>query len=254
MTRPEPGLRETMQAIAAMGLVAVACPMLRIRPRRPRLPEPSGLDAIMVTSGQAVGALARAAAADPAWFQIVLLGVGDRTAQRAREAGFGRVASAAGDADALAALAGMTLAGVKRPGRATILLASGARQGLGLAAGLRAGGWTVHRRVAYAAHPVAALPAAARAALAAHQVRACLFFSAETADAFVRALPEALHARLAAVDALAIGAPAARVLGALPWQSIVVAPRPQATALLGLLQAPRPPSEASVEAHHQDTA
>ncbi len=231
VTRPEPGLRETMQAVAALGFQAIACPMLRIATRPPRLPEPCRLDAILVTSGQAVAPLARFAAADPAWFGIALLGVGDRTAQRARAAGFRQVTSAGGDADALAAVAQQLL-----PANAAILLASGARQGIALAAGLRARGWTVHRRVVYAAHPVAALPAAARSALAAHAVEACLFFSAETAESFIRRLPEALHPTLAAVDALAISGAAGRVLGALPWRAIRIAARPQASALLELLQ------------------
>ncbi|WP_240758911.1 uroporphyrinogen-III synthase [Lichenicoccus roseus] len=231
VTRPEPGLRETMQAVAGLGYRPVACPMLRIVMRRPRLPSPRRLDAIVLTSGQAVDALAGAARTEPAWLATRLLAVGDRTARRARDAGFTSVDSAQGDAATLAALVRASL-----PPGAAILLASGARQGDALAARLRQDGLTVHRRVVYAARPAPALAAEARAALAAGAVTACLFLSAETADSFVRRYPAALLPVLATVDAMVIGQGAAGVLGALPWRGIQVADRPDADAVVALLR------------------
>ena len=231
VTRPEPGLHETMRTVAGLGLLPLACPMLRIAPRRPALPQLARLDAIVLTSGQSVEPLARTAAAQPSLFKIPVLAVGDRTAQRARDAGFVEVRSAQGDAGALVALVD---AGV--PPGASILLASGARQGLGLAASLRAGGRIVHRRVVYAAAPIPTLRGEAQAALAAGTVCAGLFFSAETAASFATRCPASLLSSLSAVDALAIGHAAATVLGALPWRTVRVAARPQADALLELLQ------------------
>nr|WP_321983606.1 uroporphyrinogen-III synthase [uncultured Lichenicoccus sp.] len=231
VTRPEPGLHETMRAVAGLGFKPLACPMLRITSRQPRLPLPEAIDAIVLTSGQAVGPLARASSSETAWFGTPLLAVGDRTAERARDAGFRRVRSAQGDAFALASLVDAEFG----PG-AAILLASGARQGLALARSLRAAGRIVHRRVLYEAAPVPAMPREAGLALAAGAVCAGLFFSGETAASFVANCSAGLRPRLSTVDALVIGQAAANLLGALPWRAVHIAAHPQADALLDLLQ------------------
>jgi uroporphyrinogen-III synthase len=91
--------------------------------------------------------------------------------------------------------------------------------------------------VVYAATPVPTLPEVAREVLAAKQITAALFFSAETAHHFVRLLQRArLHEAVRAVDALAIGQPAAVALQPLPWRRVCVAARPTQDAMLGLLQ------------------
>jgi uroporphyrinogen-III synthase len=77
----------------------------------------------------------------------------------------------------------------------------------------------------------------ARSALATGQIAAALFFSTETAHHFVQLLQRArLHEAVRAVDALAIGQPAAVALQPLPWRRIRVAARPTQDAMLGLLR------------------
>jgi uroporphyrinogen-III synthase len=225
ITRPEPGASETAARVAALGWQPVVAPLLVIQSRQVHAPR--SLQAILVTSGNAIAALPASHRALP------LLAVGDATAARARAAGFTRVESAAGDADALAALA------VRRcdPVGAPLLLASGQGQGGELATTLRASRFRVLRRVAYAAEPVRALPQAMREALSSGAVHAALFFSAETARTAVRLLRRArLHDAVRNVDALAIGGPAAVALEALRWRCIRVAEQPNQDAMLALLR------------------
>ena len=225
ITRPEPGAGETAARVAALGWQPVIAPVLSIRPRPLRLP--ASLQALLVTSGNAIPSIPAGQRAVP------LLAVGEATAKRARAAGFSRVESADGDADALVALA----ARLCRPTGPPLLLAAGRGQGRELASTLEKRGFRVTRRVAYAAAPVHGLPQPMRDALEAGSVRAALFFSAETARIAVRLLRRAgLEDAVRRVDALAIGRPAAVALQALRWRRIRVATQPNQDALLAMLE------------------
>lgn len=248
ITRPEPGAQETAARVAAMGARPVVAPLLRIETRALRLPAALPA-AVLVTSGNAIPALPECLRAVP------LFAVGAATARRAREAGFRQVESADGDACALAALvrdrfghdampgAGGPREDAREPDRDTglpsapLLLASGARQGEPLGRALREAGFRVIRRVAYAASPATVLPEAAAALLREGLPHAALFFSAETAHAFVRLVTRAgLGAALRASEAVAIGAKAGVALEALPWRRIRIAARPTQDEMLALLR------------------
>lgn len=228
VTRPEPGLAETMRALADLGYRPVAAPLLIVRTRPLLLSRP--VQAVLLTSGQAIGPLCghRAALRDCA-----VLAVGDSTAVRARAAGFGRVDSAAGTASQLAELAIASL----RPQDGPLLLACGLGQGAPLALRLREAGFRVVRRCVYEALPVPAMPGSAIRAIEAGRVEAALFFSRDTAATFARLLPDRLRPALADVRALAISAPTAVPLRALPWRRVVAAPVPDAASVLSLLDA-----------------
>ena len=225
ITRPEPGASETAAAVAALGWQPVVAPLLTIHPRSLRLS--GSLQAILVTSGNAIAAIPAGHRALP------LLAVGDATARRARRAGFSNVETAGGDAHALAALA----ARMCRPAGPPLLLVTGRSQGGDLVATLRARGFRVTRRVAYAAKAVRTLPQPMRDALAAGTVRAAVFFSAETARITVRLLRRGgLGDAVRQVEALAIGRQAAVALQALRWRRIRVAEQPNQDAMLALLK------------------
>ncbi|MCQ8278774.1 uroporphyrinogen-III synthase [Acetobacteraceae bacterium KSS8] len=225
VTRPEPGLGETMRAVAAMGFTPLATPMLRIVPLKPALP--ARVQAVLFTSGQAVGPLADQA---PLLLGATVLSVGDATAERARDAGFTRVASARGDAKALASLAARRL----DPAAGSLLLACGRGQGGELVEGLRSRGFRVLKRCVYQAVAARALDETVLARLRSGRVEAVLFFSGETAVAFERAVPPDLS--LDGVRALAISAKAASRLSEGCWRSVSFAETPDAAALLALLQ------------------
>jgi uroporphyrinogen-III synthase len=217
VTRPEPGATATAAQLQRLGFEPILLPCLTIRPRRAKLPERPA--AIIVTSAQAIPAL-------PASFRnIPFFCVGDATAARLHEAGFASVESAAGDAQALFRLINARrIAG-------SYLMAVGERHGLGLARQLREAGIPVVRRCVYSAQPLRVLPAALRAALAAGEIDKALFYSAETARAFMRLGPAT-----ETMESLALSPAIADVLKGLPWRSIRVALAPAEADLLALLR------------------
>ncbi len=226
VTRPEPEAQETAHRLRALGRRAILAPMLTIAPVAARLPGPGALQAIIAGSINAVRAL------PPAFHTVPLLGVGDATAAAARAHGFRDVRSAAGDARALAALAAATLDPAGKP----LLLPTRAREGLRLAADLRARGFAVLRRIVYAAHPTGTLPPEAARALADGEIDAVVFFSASAARSFARIIrASAVAGRLGGVTACAISEAAAAALGDLGFQAVRVAARPDQDSLLALL-------------------
>ncbi len=225
ITRPEPGAGDTASRVAALGFEPLLAPVFTIERVPARLP--SAVAAVLATSANAL------APCFPAFHHLPLYTVGDATAARARAMGFGRVVSASGDAEALAAAVIRDL----RPADGTLLLASGQGQGMPLAATLRQAGFRVLRRTVYRAVPSRALPDAAVGALRAGTVRAGLFFSAETARTFVRLIQNArLGETVRSVEALAIGAAAGVALQGLPWRRVGVAAKPTQDAMLALLR------------------
>ena len=226
ITRPEPGASETAVRVSALGFRPLVASVLKIRDLPWRIPPATELQAIVTASGNAIPAL------PPSHHGLPLLAVGETTASRARAAGFSQVSSADGDARALAALADEICDHQGAP----LLLATGRNQGEALATDLRVRGFRVMRRAVYAAVPVPALSDVARQALAAGDITAALFFSAETARHCVLLIRRArLHEAVRTVDALAIGQPAAVALKVLPWRRIRVAARPTQDAMLALL-------------------
>lgn len=224
VTRPQPGAAETARRLTEMGRHPVVAPVIEIVPVAARLPPPGQLQAVLATSGNAIPVLHRHT-------ELPLLAVGDATAAKARARGFAVVHSAGRDARALADLA----VRVCDPSGLPLLLASQQGQGRGLVRALRAAGFAVLHRSAYAARPVPALPEPAEAALRRREVAAVLFFSPATARAFV-VLAASLPAEVfMAVDSLAISPAAAAPLAALPWNRIRVAAAPNQDQLLGLL-------------------
>ncbi len=226
ITRPQPGADATARRVAALGLRPVVAPVLAVVGRRVKLPPLRRLQAILVTSANALEDLPRD------YFELPLFAVGRATAARAGEAGFNNVRSADADAQALAAL--VVRSCTQEAG--SLLLACGEGQGMSLAGALRQAGFRVIRRVVYAAGAVAELPDSACRALRGNDLRAALFFSPATARAFVSLLRRAMSDdHVAGVEALAISEPTAAALRSLPWCRIRVASRPNQDELLAML-------------------
>ena len=134
-----------------------------------------------------------------------------------------------------------TLPGASTRRPAPLLLAVGEGYGAELAADLRARGFRVLRRVAYAAAPAPGLPAEALAALQRDgEVVSALFFSPRSARCAMSLLKAAGLAETAArMEALAISPrvaeAATRALAPLAWRAVRIADRPDQDALLALL-------------------
>lgn len=229
ITRPEPGLGETASAVAGLGWEPVLAPALHIRSCQVGA-LPRQVAALLLTSGQAV---AMAVACVPP--SVPVFAVGDRTAQKAREAGFTTVYSAHGNAQALEHLLCQHCA----PALGSLLLFSGVGQGMELAASLRAQGFRVVRRVAYRADPVDALPALVDHALLAGQIAAILFFSARSAQSWLKRVPSVgMGACVRGVRAVVISEAVVKTLRQAGWQGPVsVAATPDAPAMLQTLGA-----------------
>jgi uroporphyrinogen-III synthase len=226
ITRPEPGAAETAAAVAALGWRPILAPALVLAPLPPAADLPAPAQALLLPSRAAARALSGVSRGLP------VLAVGEGTAAEARAAGFRHVSAAAGDAAALAAQAAATL----DPAAGPLLLAAGRGYSDELAAALRQRGFTVRRRVVYAARPADSLPAEAAAALRAGQVRAALFFSPRSAAVTVALLRQArLAETVGPVAALALSARIATALAGLSWQEIRATPTPEPMALLALL-------------------
>ena len=217
MTRPEPGASATASRLVGMGHEPLLAPCLEIVRLPAHLPEHCG--ALIVTSGQAIPAL------PDRLHGVPMFCVGDATANRARAAGFSRVESAGGNAQDLFRL----VCARRLPG--THVLAVGERQGLALARQLNEAGIPVLRRRVYATRPLRVLAPDIAAALAAENIPVCLFYSAETARAFVRLRPR----NTASVTAYALSPAVASGLDGLPWAAIRVAVAPTEADLMALL-------------------
>ena len=217
MTRPLPAAAGTAARLLELGHEAVLAPCLIVSPRAAALP--ANPAALVLTSGHAVPAL------PPRYRDLPAFCVGDVTATRLRQAGFNKVESAGGDAEDLRRLV------IARDVAGLHLLAVGAAQGEDLARRLGEAGILVERRVVYAAAPAPALPEAAVAALAGAEIGAALFYSAETAQAFIGLAPSGTGS----VAAYALSPRVGAALAGLPWRAIHVAVAPNEAELLALL-------------------
>ncbi|MCI0753977.1 uroporphyrinogen-III synthase [Teichococcus vastitatis] len=227
ITRPEPGCAETAAAVAALGWQPVLAPALRLQSLPLALPAGLAPQAVLLPSRAAARALASTAAT--AW---PVLAVGSGTAAEARRAGFAAVDEAEGDAASLAGLAARRL----DPRKGALLLAVGRGYSVALVAALRERGFTVWRRVVYAARPAAALPDSAVAALHAGGVRAALFLSPRSARIAQHLLRQAgLIENLRDIEALALSTRIAAALADMPWKAIRATAKPDFPALLALL-------------------
>ena len=220
ITRPEPGCAETAVAVAALGWQPVLAPALVLRPRAVAAPQ---VQAMLITSRAAAAALPQG----PPVFAV-----GAASAAQARAHGHTHVTAAGGDATALLALVRARL----RPADGPLLLAVGQGYALDLAKELRAAGFAVLRRVAYAAEPAGSMPAEAQAAVCNDMVSQALFLSPRSAACCITQLRDAgLAAKATYVRAIAISPRVAQVLADLPWRGIEVASRPDHDTLLQLL-------------------
>ncbi len=225
MTRPEPGGAETAARLVALGWQPLLAPALVLAPRPFALPP---CQAVLVTSRAAARALPPS--------ELPLLAVGEATAEAARQAGWTRAEAAEGTAADLARLAATRC----DPARGPLLLAVGQGYALDLAADLRARGFQVLRRIAYAARPATRLPDDVLRSLAAAGVARILFHSPRSAGCAITLFREAGQTEaIARMTALAISprvAEAARLaLAPRTWRSLRVAARPTEEALLALL-------------------
>jgi len=213
ITRPEPGATATAERLKSMGHHPIIAPCLTIT--RLKTTFPANPAAIIITNSQAIPSLPTHYAGTR------IFCVGDATAARLQTAGFSNIESANGNATDLFRL----IRSQNLPG--THLLITGQGHGLDLTAQLRSKNTKIIRRTVYKAQPVKSLPAT----LATQKIDAALFYSAESARAFIRLRPP----NTATMEALALSPAVATALHGLPWTKIRVALAPTEADLLALI-------------------
>lgn len=101
VTRPEPGATATARRLTALGHEPLLLPLSEIRPLEAVLPPADAVDAVAITSANALRHLAGGVPAG--LLDKPCHAVGARSAEAARAAGFSRVSEGEGDGAALAA-------------------------------------------------------------------------------------------------------------------------------------------------------
>jgi uroporphyrinogen-III synthase len=231
VTRPEPDAAATAARLSAMGHRVMVRPMLEVAFN----PPPDGLrpGSLVLTSRNGVRALLRWPDA-AAWRGLPAFAVGAETGALLREAGFGDVRIAGGDAEALIALI------ETHPAAAlgTILHPAPRDRAADLDGRLAARGYRVERVEAYRAESAARLGGELVDALHSGELDGALFFSARTAAAFARLVAEAgLGNRVRSLAVYALSERTAQPLRTIAGK-VHVAGRPDLESLLALLPGP----------------
>ena len=214
ITRTLPDAERTAERVRRLGADPILAPLLKIVPCVFDA-NIGGAQAIIFTSSNGVRAFSNSCSAR----DRIVLTVGDATAGTAREAGFTDVRSAGGDVNALAALTKATL----DPVNGMVIHIAGDHVAGDLAGELRAAGFSVERRRAYASVAADTLPEAFSTRL-----DIVLFHSARAADAFVALGAPNAAGLVAACLSPAVAAAAAKT----SWKRIVAARHPREDDLL----------------------
>lgn len=229
ITRPTEQAEPLARELERRGHAVLIEPLLTIERMTQDAPKCEGLQGVLLTSANAAHALRGELSGLPVY------AVGGATAKAAQEAGCVEVHVAGGDASHLARLVIERC----RPAAGALLHLSGTVIRESLAADLEAHGFEVRRQIVYRAGPAGALSPELQAALRARAIDAVLFFSPRTAATFAKLAGGArLAGSLGHVDALCLSEAVAEACRPLTWRRVLVARRPDQTALLELLEGP----------------
>ncbi|MCA6111474.1 uroporphyrinogen-III synthase [Bradyrhizobium cenepequi] len=241
VTRPQGDGEATADSLRSRGFEVLLAPMLRFEALPFQDEDAASYDAVIVTSANALRAVAPQLAGH-ALLRLPLLAVSEHTAAAAREAGFGEVASADGDATSLCDLVRAHRKAKKLKKSATLLYLAGADLSRDLAGELGETGFTVITRTTYRMNPVAGLPRPVCEAFMAGHIEAVLHYSRRSARAFLDAArTEGLEISALALPHCCISAAVAAVLREAGATQVIVAAAPDENALFeALARALRP--------------
>jgi len=176
VTRPEPDAQATLARLDALGIDAIAAPLMVRQTLDASLPPPDGFTAMVLTSANAVRALTDRGVVEQ-YRHLPVFAVGDHTAREANEAGFARVSSAAGAFQDL--VNAMTIARVPGP----IFYPAGKHQSADLAKALAPLGVMVATAKVYEMVAAEALPDGVLPELG-NRIGAVLAYSRRSAEIF----------------------------------------------------------------------
>lgn len=228
ITRPREDAEPFAALLAAHGIASLIEPLMRAEILPGELLDLGGVQALIATSANGVRAFA---SRDPRrWLPVCA--VGDATARAARAEGFARVASAAGDVEALAE---MIIAG-HDPANGAFLHVAGTVSAGDLGGRLQARGFAYRRVVLYEMRPAAALSPAAREALAAGRLSGAVLYSPRTAALFADLVDACgLATACASLRAYCLSNAVAERVARLPFAARIIATRPDQPAMLAAI-------------------
>jgi len=235
VTRPQPDDQTTAAGLRARGFEVLLAPMLRFEALAFHEDADTHYGAVIVTSANALRGIESRLKGSP-MLKLPLFAVGEHTATAARNAGFGHVISAGGDA---ASLRDCVLASVK--GKALkkvdpLLYLAGADLARDLAGELGESGFTVVTQTTYRMIPLSSLPHEVRDAFAASQIEAVLHYSRRSARAFLESIRAAgVEISALSVPQCCISAGVASVVRDAGATQVMVAASPNENALFALL-------------------
>ncbi len=241
VTRPAPDHATTAAALRGKGYEVLVAPMLRYEPVAFDLGRDARFDAILVTSTNALRALAET----EGWTRFLatpLYAVGRRTAEAARDLGFTHVTAARGDGASLRDLVVAQARAKALKKSAMLLYLAAADRAVDLDAALRPRGFNVITVTAYRMIATPDLPPEVRDAVAAGRIKAVLHYSGRSARTFVEAI------RAAGLEITALALPhccfsenVATVLRDAGATQVAVARAPDENALFEALDRALPP-------------
>ena len=235
ITRPRPQALELARALEAHGDTVLLEPLLTIERIAGATPDLEGVQAIVLTSANAVPALGEPVAGAAAR-RLPVFAVGAATAAAARDAGCASVVAAGGDGADLARL----IARRCRPDDGALLHLCGEHVRPGLAEGLAAAGFALRVQAVYRAEPARALTPGTIAALERGALDAVLLFSPRTARTLVALIRKhQLDAALASTAAICLSAAVAAPCRELAWRAIHTSARAELAAVLEVLEGVR---------------
>jgi uroporphyrinogen-III synthase len=237
VTRPEPDATRQAELLSARGHVPVLTPLLVIEPAMNAPLELDGAQALIVTSHNALRALASHPDLGRA-VRLPLYVVGEATARTAVELGFAKVTTGPGTGETLAHLISDTL----KPNVGALVHLSGETVAFGLKSALQARGFKVRQHVLYRAVPATKLPERVLALMNAGELDGVILMSPRTAAIFAT-----LVARHGAVtqasrlDCYCLSAAVAQAMEPLKGRTIVAA-QPREESILALISPEAAPS------------
>ena len=231
VTRPEREGEATAARLRARGHEVLLAPVLQIEAVTDAALGTGPWSAVMMTSRNAAHAIAQHPALDRLRSLPVFV-VGGSTAAAARTAGFTDIRSADGDAGDLVKLIVSLRAGFGGP----LLYLAGADLAADVVGSLRKAGLLADMVVIYRAVAAHEFPSTVRDALASGQLDGVLHLSRRSAEIFLAcARQSGLIGRALVPTHYCLSAQVAEPLAAAGARHVAVAPRPEESALIGLI-------------------
>ncbi|MGY3032453.1 uroporphyrinogen-III synthase [Bradyrhizobium sp. USDA 4354] len=236
VTRPHPDNEATAENLRARGHAVLLAPVLKFEPVAFHGEREAPYGAVLITSANAIRAVAPQLP-DLGLLELPLFAVGEHTAAAAREAGFGEVIVAGGDAASLRDKVMQSARDKVLKKKSTLLYLAGADLSRDLGGELGAAGFRVVTQTTYRMAPVKHLPREVCEGFAAHGIEAVLHYSRRSARAFLDAArDEGVEISALAIPHCCVSEAVAAVLRDAGASQVLVAATPDETALFDTLE------------------